>query len=291
MHILVTGGGGFVGSRLVRRLKNNGVSVVCLRRQSAAGSPLDRREAVFDAEVKEFCSRGDLRVVHLGWDVQRRGDWTVQSNCVAESARLFAYVSTQPRQLIVLGSAEEYGRREGRLNEEDMPLLPLSAYGWAKQATRELVQSWRTAETAVLWLRPFLVYGPGQTGSMLIPTAITAAEQRRPAAFSDGAQRRDFVHVEDVVDAIVLGLDRCPSGMEVVNIGTGEPVAVKSVLEQLALLFDASGLFSIGGLPRRVGEPDLQVANPQRAAELIGWRARTDWRAGLLTLRAAHSPS
>lgn len=288
MHVLVTGSRGFVGRRLVRRLEAMGWPVTPVERVSreieSPGAPVGY--ALDSADMRDALTSPDLRVVHLGWDIGRRNDWVAQANCVAGSASLLSQLLPfKPRQLICLGSAEEYGRREGVLSEHDAPSLPLTAYGWAKATMRELLVSWREPGTAVLWLRPFLVYGPDQSGHMVVPTAVRAAMERRPAQFTDGRQLRDFVHVEDVVDAIVMGLERVPDGMNVINLGTGEPVAVRDFLEQVELLFSASGLFAMGAIARRPGEPDIVVADVGRAAAVIGWRASIRWREGVASLR------
>ncbi len=145
-----------------------------------------------------------------------------------------------------------------------------------------MAQAW-SEQTGIglVWLRPFIVYGPGQRGDMVIPYAVDRARNRQPAEFSDCKQVRDFIYIDDVVRAIQLGVEKRPAGVHEVNLGNGEPVAVRAVLEAIAAYFDAEDLFQLGVRQRRAGEPDTQVADFSRATELFGWKPKVRWDEGI----------
>lgn len=285
MLVLLTGARGFVGRRLSQKLQSLGRHVIELRRDGGSTSHAGYGAALASPHLLQRVEGADLRVVHLAWDLTHKHDWAAQARCVADSAALFAgLASLRPCQVVALGSADEYGCVSEPVAETHPTVEPRNAYGWAKHALCEFLTSWRSPGTSIVWLRPFLIYGPGQEGAMLVPTAVRALTEGRASPFSDGAQLRDFVHVDDVVDAIVATLDRALPGLEVINVGTGHGVRVRDFLMEMASQRPTADAILLGALPRRVDEPEVLVANVERASALLGWRARIDWRAGIRTL-------
>src|SRR5690606_25313703 len=143
-------------------------------------------------------------------------------------------------------------------------------------AACRLLKDWsQLTGVPTIWLRPFTIYGPGQAGSMLIPYAIRQGLQKIPAHFSAGTQKRDFVFVDDVINALVQSLERLKEGPkthEVYNLGSGAPIAIRDLVNQLADRLDAKHLFNFGEVSQRLGEPDIVGANTTRAAQQLGWK-------------------
>lgn len=272
MRVLVTGSTGFLGRHLVASLRDTGIVCHGLARGSArlpagwAGTP--------------------FTLIDLAWDLERGADYAAQVQQVSRLVLLVEKLAPLGLSRVIgTGSSEEYGRREGILAECDQPLEPLTPYGWSKRSAGEMLRSWslRTG-IPILWLRPFIVYGPGQAGNMLIPYALRQGLARQPAEFSAGTQRRDFLAVQDLVSLYRSALERDWKGTHVVNAGRGEPVAVGELIRYLADLLEVPSLFRLGARSRRPGEPDLQVASVQRARELFDWQARIGWQEGLQQL-------
>jgi dTDP-L-rhamnose 4-epimerase len=131
------------------------------------------------------------------------------------------------------------------------------------------------------WLRPFTVYGEQHYGSMLLPYAVAEARARRDAYFSDGLQQRDFIHVDDVVEAIWLALTHEVKGFHALNLGWSEPVEVRKVILEIARRLDAEALFHLGSIKRRIDEPRIRYADTTAAQSLLGWRPRITLKEGL----------
>lgn len=284
-RVAVTGAAGFIGRRLVARLAAEGVAVLALDRVPPPAPPGGRAVA---ADLAAWAWPDDWRagppfaLVHLAWDLAERGSWSAQAQQVRTLAVLLERLPAVCARVVGLGSAEEYGRRGGVLREEDAPVGPLSAYGWAKRAAGELALAWAQAGARQLaWLRPFVVYGPGQAGDMVVPYALRQARAGRAAEFTDGRQRRDFVHVDDVVAALLCALRRPDGAPLCCNLGTGAPVPVREVLEGIAARCGAAALFRYGARPRRPGEPELQAADLARARAKLGWAPRITMAEGL----------
>jgi nucleoside-diphosphate-sugar epimerase len=287
MNHVLTGSTGFLGRWVRRRFAEAGLPLVAATR-SAGGEPdlhpVDLRRP--ESLVPPDRAGEDFTLIHLAWTTDPRAGWSTHTEQVWCLARLLEYWSGRGlRRLVVAGSAAEYGGAAGRLRETDPPRPPLSPYGWGKQAAATLTEAWvERTRIPVLWLRPFIVYGPGQQGDMLVPYALRQALAGLPGQFSDGRQVRDFVHVADVAEAILQAC-LCPAdGFAAVNIGTGEGVTVAEVLDYLAGLIQPRPDFRLGAIDRRQGEPIVQVADIETARTLLGWQPRIRWQHGLRRL-------
>ena len=288
--VVVTGAAGFIGRRVVARLAAQGARVLAVDRvPEPAGFPLGTEYRRADLGAGAAWIPGNFQsgfvLVHLAWNMNR-ADAGEQETSVVDFARLLESAPARGlRGVVGLGSAEEYGELEGRLNEDLAPGLKLSAYGKAKHAAGRALETWsRETGRKAIWLRPFIVYGPGQGGTMAIPYALRCARERTPAEFSEGLQFRDFVHVDDVAAGVAQAALRLPDVEQpfaACNLGRGEPVRVRDVLERIAQKTDAQELFRFGARPMRPGEPQEQYAETAAAAGLFGWRAKISWKNGI----------
>lgn len=290
MHtIIVTGAEGFLGRSAVARLAGEGWTVLAVDRVPHAGPALTgvayHMSDLSDPAtlVPPGFNSSRFILLHLAWDMRRFEGYAPQAGQVELFAALLdAWAGRGLDRVIAMASAEEYGGLSGLISESATPVFPLSPYGWSKRAARDLVGSWspRTGIPAIL-LRPFIMYGPGQRGDMLIPSAIAAARRREKTAFTDGRQRRDFVYIDDVVEAIVLAARSALTGFHEFNLGGGEGVPVADILMAIARHVGAEAFFDLGARPRRPGEPDLQAADITRARDVLGWRPSIAWPDGL----------
>lgn len=294
MLIVVTGAQGFLGRHVVARLAGDGHRVLAVDRRAAFGPAMPGvQNHISDLVdpgtlIPPDCEPvGRFLLIHLAWDLRlRESSYTVQSQQVTTLAGLLdAWTARGLQYLIAPGSAQEFGARGGEIGDDEAPIEPLSPYGWAKRAAFEMAESWsRNTGRGLLWLRPFIVYGPGQAGSMLVPYALRQALAKERAEFSEGTQVRDFVYVDDVVDAVARGVAQQPAGAHAVNLGSRDPVRICDLLREIGRHFGVESLFDFGAKPRRIGEPDVQVARIGRAAELLGWKPSVGWREGVRRL-------
>jgi len=286
--IIVTGACGFLGRHVVRLLAGDGRAVIAVDRVAPVDSlpdgvrfhlsPLEDPKTLLPDDVDD---RADIILIHLAWNMARGADFAPQSDQISLLAGLLDYWKDKGvRKVIAMGSAEEYGRRSGKIHEYDPPMEPLSPYGWAKRSAWMMASSWsRRNNIPLIWLRPFIIYGSGQRGDMMLPYAISQAKAGKKAEFTDGLQERDFVHVTDVARAIQLAVSASITGPHALNIGTGNPVKVRDVIMAIARQYKAEHLFHLGARPRRPGEPERQVADIALARELLQWMPLVQWEA------------
>ena len=172
-----------------------------------------------------------------------------------------------------------------RLVDEDAPLRPRSLYAASKIAQEHYALAWaESTGGSVVALRYHNVYGPGMPRDT--PYSGVAAIFRSeleagdvPRVFEDGGQMRDFVHVDDVAAANVAAVDAKLDGFSAFNVCSGRPI---SILEMATELCETRGdVLPLVTGQYRSGDVRHIVADPARAAEVLGFRAAVDPRDGL----------
>ncbi|MET9296216.1 NAD-dependent epimerase/dehydratase family protein [Streptomyces sp. NPDC003077] len=295
--VVVTGAAGFIGSHLVKALRRAGKHVV----------GIDRRPGWEEGEIPPSDELGPLRAVrgdlasanltaclenasvvfHLAAIPGVRPSWShfpeyLQCNVLATQRLLDACVGTGVPRVVVASSSSVYGGANGAMSEDDVP-HPLSPYGVTKLAAERLALAFaarRDAALSVSALRFFTVYGPGQRPDMFISRVIRATLGGDPIdVYGDGTQIRDFIHVSDVVRALLLAAGAPDGG--VLNVGTGHAVSVNEVLALVGELTGRTPDARYG--PARIGDVRATTADVGRARHRLGFRARTDLRTGLAT--------
>ena len=306
MSVLVTGATGFMGSWLAKRLADAGEEVLVPDRPPRPGSlfererlgervtavPLDLLDGAAIARLLD--ERGVDSVFHLAaqtvvgeanrhpaatFELNVRGTWTL-----LEAAR--ARGDAAPR-VVLASSYHAYGRHPEPMRESTA-LQPSWPYDTSKAAGDLIAHSYgATYGLPVAILRLANVYGGGDTEySRLVPDAARAlVEGRRPVIRSDGTPERDFVYVEDAVDAYLAvreSLAEPSNSGRAWNAGSGETV---SILELIRRLVAASGRTDlepdVQGAPQPRDDVDRQLLDSSLIAAELGWTPRHDLDAGL----------
>ncbi|MFN8224461.1 MAG: NAD(P)-dependent oxidoreductase [Gaiellales bacterium] len=287
--MLVTGAGGFVGAAALASLARGGHEVHAIStrpRPHASGVMWHTADLhVADAAHELMALVRPEQLLHLAWYAEHGRYWTSVENVrwVEATLRLLrAFADQGGVRAVVAGTCAEYDweLQSEFLSEDSTPLRPATLYGACKDATRRIGEALADeAGFALAWGRIFFVYGPGETGDRLVPSVVTALLEKRPARVTEGLQVRDFMHVHDVGAAFVALLDSDVHGA--VNIGSGEGVTVRHVVEAVGAATGCPDLIEFGGVATRPGEPAAIVADVGRLRDEVGFLPRTSLRDGV----------
>jgi len=241
-YVLVTGGAGFIGSNLALELQRRW--------------PWARLTVVDDFRSGTFKNlagfRGDLAAVdavhfrpsekfdcvfHLAsiTDTTVADQRLMIHDNVEGFRNILAIARRSKARVVYASSAATYGLSNVRMSE-DTPAAPANAYAFSKAVLDNIAAEARKEGTRVDGVRYFNVYGPGEahkgaSASMIYQLGLQIRQGRRPRIFRNGEQRRDFVHVDDVVEGTILAAERGKS--TVYNVGSGRGRSFNAVIRSL----------------------------------------------------------
>jgi CDP-glucose 4,6-dehydratase len=309
--VLVTGAYGLLGSWLTKGLLDAGAIVTVIRRDETPGSALRtlgleqhvnvvHGDITADALIQRALAEYEVTTVfHLAaqtlvptanrsplstFETNIRGTWLLLEACRMQ----------QTRRVIVAASDKAYGPHDQLPYEEHFALQPLYPYDVSKAATDLIARSyWHTFQLPVAVTRFANLYGGGDTNpSRLVPEAVTAAiNGRAPIVRSDGSPERDFLYVEDAVDAYLAIAEALidpagtggpgPAAGEAFNAGAGRPHRVLDVVKLICRLAGTGVEPDVRGAGTPAGEIDRQYVDASKLTELTGWKPQTSLEDGL----------
>jgi len=294
VRVLVTGGAGFIGSNIVRRLLDLGHAPVVLDDLSSGfAENLVAEVPFFEADVRDAAAvlaaaEGCDVVVHLAASVgnARSIDDPIkdaQINVLGTLNVLQAARRHGLRRIVFSSSAGIFGELKTLPIAEDHPQDPDSPYGVSKLAAEKLALVYnKLYRMHNVCLRYFNVYGQHQRfdayGNVIPIFATRALDGRDLVVFGDGEQTRDFVHVRDVAAANIAAADATTTH-GVFNIGSATRVTINWLAAAISEIAAGDGAITFG--PARPGDVRDSLADVRKAAEAFGYRPSVELRPGL----------
>ena len=289
MRTLVTGGGGFLGSHLVERLEADGHDVVSARRRDYDLTSADDTARLFDDAQPELVFHLAAEVGGIGANRANPGRYWYANLLMGAHLLEQARIHSTPK-VVLVGTVCAYPKHTPvPFREEELwngfPEETNAPYGVAKKAVLVGAQAYREQYGLdAIFLLPTNLYGPRDNfdleTSHVIPALIRKmlAGDREIVLWGDGSPTREFLYVDDCVEALCLAAESY-AGAEPVNIGAGEEISIRDLA---ALVADATG-FS-GEIRWDTSMPNGQPRrslDASRARELFGFEARTPLREGI----------
>lgn len=296
---LVTGGGGFIGSHLVKRLLREGQAVRVLD-NFATGRRSNLDDVLADIELVE----GDLQsyervhnavrgcdlVFHLGAlpSVPRSVQDPLTSNATNVTGTLNVLLASRDegvRRVVYASSSSIYGADPTLPKHEEMQSLPIAPYAVSKLSGESYCRAFHQVYgLESVSLRYFNIFGPGQDPesqyAAVIPNFISAAlEGRSPIVHGDGEQSRDFTYIDNAVDANLLAADAEGAAGQVFNIACGRRTSLNEIIAQLGAL-TGKEVESTNTDPRP-GDVRHSLADISKAHQILGYDPVVDFEEGL----------
>lgn len=299
MHVLVTGGAGFIGSNLCRILVGepyiSSLSVLddlsTGREQNLANLDLDLiKGSILDKDVLKAVCKGKDAVVHLAArsSVPRSLDDPIMSHEINVNGTLSVLeeVRRNKSHLIFASSSSVYGANPVMPKSENLVPRPMSPYAASKLAGESYVLAWAFSfGLSVLPFRFFNVYGPGQLAmqpySAVIPSFLEAAMSGQPLrVYGSGDQVRDFTYVDSVCKVISDALLRRLDASEPVNLAFGTTTSLNELVTEIAQ-FRGMENVRVEHFPERIGDVFASSADPTRFLGMFTTVKPVDLQTGL----------
>jgi nucleoside-diphosphate-sugar epimerase len=299
---LITGGAGFIGTALCKRLcEHNRIRILdTLRRNALAEAGLDRHPSVElsvhdvrDMDAVTEAVRGVDYIVHMA---SLAGVDTVVKNPVATmevslegtmNVLRAAQREGRVRRFIDFSTSEVFGSYAFRVREADVTSLGAVGearwtYAVSKLATEHLAHNYyRQYGLPTCSIRPFNIYGPGQVGEGAVHAFAVRALKNEPVSIhNEGDQIRSWCYIDDIADGIELCLERPEAVGESFNIGN--PRSTVTIYQLARLVIEAASSRSeIKFVPWDFADVELRVPDVKKAEQRLGYRAKIDLDVGL----------
>ncbi len=301
MAILVVGGAGYIGSHAARVLKRRGYEVIIYDNLSTGHMALAEGFELVVADISDSASLAKVlgrvdAVMHfaahayVGESVVNPRKY-FQNNVLGGLTLLHAVLDSGVRKFIFSSTCAVYGIPARVPITEDTPRSPVNPYGITKLALEHALEAYNHAYgLRFVSFRYFNAAGADEDGragenhipeTHLIPSAFEAIRGERPSLeiygddypTPDGTCIRDYIHVNDLAEAHVLGLEYLSQGNSAkLNLGTGRGYSVREIISTIESVTGQRVPTRIS--PRREGDPAELVADPRRAETLLRWRAK-----------------
>jgi nucleoside-diphosphate-sugar epimerase len=284
-RVLITGATGFIGGLACRRAAESGASVVGVSRRPAPDPMGDvswRQADLTDPEAARALVRevAPQAIIHLASEVSGARDLDrvvpmLRANLLA-AVNVMDGAAREPGCRVVLAGSMEEPQLDA---ETTVPQSPYAAAKWAAAGYARLFSA--VYGLAVVHLRLFMVYGPGQPDrNKLVPYVTDSLLRGEAPKLMSGRREIDWIYVEDVVDALLAAATAEGVAGRSLDVGSGRLVSVRDVVEKLAHMVggDVDPIF--GGVPDRELER-VAVADVAPTTAALGWRPQVDLDEGL----------
>jgi UDP-glucose 4-epimerase len=303
-YVLVTGGAGFIGSHLVEKLSSFGYRVRVIdnlytgKLSNLGFDLLDCRSVEFiegdirDSGLVEKCCADAEAVIHLAAQTSvpfsmQNPEFNNDVNVKGTLNLLNSSSEANVKRFLFISSCAVYGEPAYLPIDEKHPTNPISPYAESKLAAeKECLRLNDEGAFESVVFRFFNVYGPRQglsEYSGVITKFIDRIKQKLPLiVYGDGSQTRDFVYVNDIVNAIVLALENKKAPGNIFNVGTGKEVPLQELAKTMLSLTGA--MLQIVNVDPRIGDIKHSYADITKASQLLGYKPEFSLKEGLEAL-------
>jgi len=284
-NVLVTGGSGFIGTHLCRRLRREGAEVNAISRLTHSSD--DSGPRWWQGDLSEITTtrkflttiKPDVIFDLCGYPVGARElDHVIpsfRSNLMSTLNILTAATEAGCQRIVLAGSLEE----PKGANPQVIPSSPYAVAKWAASAYARMFHA--LYDLPVVILRVFMVYGPGeQPPNKLIPYVTRSLLQGKVPRLASGERKIDWIYVEDVVGGFLAGASANNIEGQTIDVGSGKARTIRTIVDHITRLITPKIKPLFNSLPDRPFEQE-RVADRARSLDMMGWRPTTSLEEGL----------
>ncbi len=295
--ILVTGATGFVGANITRHFVEKRESVAVIVRNKKLNWRLSDISSKIDIYKSDILNPSLEKIIdrikpdyifHMAAYGVMADELDIQEMVnvnIRGTVNLINAVKKNKLKLLVnIGSAVEYGVKDHKISEDDL-LEPINDYGWTKAGATLFCQKEGIKNSLpVLTLRLFTPFGYFEDRTRLIPSVILSAIKNKPIKVSVPTSVRDFIFIEDIIEAFELATKQKIRPGEVINIGSGKQHSVGEVVEKIISLSNSNSHVEWGAVKKqsRFIEPKKLEADISKAYKVLGWKPKHSFEDSLI---------
>src|SRR3989344_1745671 len=283
--VLVIGSNGFIGSHLIKRLKNEKAEIYCINRNKSKISGIKSYEINildFNKLKKTIEGINPNIIFHLVATTNNSKEEnmikkTFEVNTIGTMNVLLSSINTNYNLLIYTNTFELYGDENKAPFNEKMKTKGMSPYSTSKICGEDYCELFSEIyNKPVVSFRLPIVYGPGQKGKMFIPDLMKSVKEKRKFTMTKGEQTRDFIFINDVIDAFIMACNKNIKG--IFNIGSGEETSMKKVIEIIKKQVNIEVLFE---KEYRKNEIWHYYSDISKIKNKLEWKPKTKLEEGL----------
>jgi len=294
--VLVTGGAGFTGSALVRKLLQEGFEVTVFDDFSTGlrdNLPKNKKLRVMEGDVRNFKSvslavRNHPYVMHLAAQafVPLSYEMPLQVaevNAIGSLNVFKTCLNHHISRLVHISSSEVYGTAQYTPMDEQHPMRPHSTYAVAKATADMWAQTlyWEHKLPVVI-LRPFNTFGPRESIPYFIPEMIRQCVKEPKFKVGNLKTSRDFTYVEDTIESMIAALQMPNIEGEIINIGTCKTWKMEDILNLIKKETNTEGKEVVLDKSRlRPKDVEMLVSDNKKASKILGWKPKTTFHEGI----------
>lgn len=291
----ITGATGFVGARLANRLVEMGIETHLSIRDSSNLWRLQPFQSKVHLHKLDLSSEQNIHQVlndvkpdyvfhsacYGGFVEENDPNKILNTNILATQFLLDSCTKLAIKKFVYIGSSSEYGLQSVPMLE-DLATNPNSIYAIGKLAATHLTQFYaREKNLPATVLRIFSPYGMFDSPKRLIPQVIKSCLLNKPLLLGSGKQVRDFIYIEDLIDAFVLSLNNSASNGEIINLGSGIQRSIYETVQSIFELLNHPIEAQWNYHKDRGNEPVSWVADITKSDQILGWKPKTSFTTGL----------
>ena len=286
-RILVTGGCGYVGNLLVNKLHDLNAKVFVF--DIVSPSVQVQNVVYYNVDLLDNELLGKLinqikpqKIFHLAGSLNRTRDYNkideiLDINLKGTNNLLRALKKIDYTSFIFTSTSEVYGKQTKTPFKEDMTLQPTSPYSLSKAAAELSIRTFSNIyDNPFTILRLFNIYGPNMPEYFFIPQLINALKDNRNFDMTMGEQKRDFVFITDVINALIIVASNMNANNQIFNVCSGESISLKELVLEMKKKLNSKSKINFGAIPYRDNEVWEMVGSNDKINKKLGFKVIND---------------